>query len=502
METIEERGERVEETDRRLRELGTLFQETEAQVRDMQQARSEVDQALRDLASFRRQSLELNEQAGRITARLADVDRVDERLNGLDRLAEDLENRAGELEPRLELVAALESRLNALADLNQRIDETIEGQMAKQGDLDAMRSAQKSLALQLADLQKVADALQSSKKIEDLESRLTQFETRLESSMGKIDRSESLGDSLVASEQRASDIDSRITQAVKRLDEQSARLETLQGDAKHALELHGELRIQAEQVDSQQQALEEQATSTRDLIAELQSLHGQIEARRRHLLEFEQKVGAYEGRIDAFEASISELDHKMDAVSTRHDLVSRLKRQVEEVFDTCERSRKEAAEVLSASKQVAATGAQLDEIATVAGDMSSKLGRLERKVGELEQTEFKIDSLHNLLDDIDVNLENFQEQRSVIDHLAEKLAKMDGEIRRAELATGALRDERQLAARIQDGIQSLKRRRPGERTFSLIRGEVIEGPQDLEPGIDVAAEPELRAEASESEPPA
>ena len=71
-----------------------------------------------------------------------------------------------------------------------------------------------------------------------------------------------------------------------------------------------------------------------------------------------------------------------------------------------------------------------------------------------------MDHLANVISDVEANLENLKEQRSVVDHVAEKLARLDFALQRAEAATRELREERALAARIYKNMQQQKTPQP------------------------------------------
>ena len=71
-----------------------------------------------------------------------------------------------------------------------------------------------------------------------------------------------------------------------------------------------------------------------------------------------------------------------------------------------------------------------------------------------------MDHLANVISDVEANLENLKEQRSVVDHVAEKLARLDFALQRAEAATRELREERALAARIYKNMQQQKAPQP------------------------------------------
>jgi BMFP domain-containing protein YqiC len=64
----------------------------------------------------------------------------------------------------------------------------------------------------------------------------------------------------------------------------------------------------------------------------------------------------------------------------------------------------------------------------------------------------------NLLADVRVNLETLGEQKSVVDHGSEKLARLDFVSREAQNTLTSLQRERELAERIEHGIKQLRSR--------------------------------------------
>ena len=63
-----------------------------------------------------------------------------------------------------------------------------------------------------------------------------------------------------------------------------------------------------------------------------------------------------------------------------------------------------------------------------------------------------------LLEDVSVNLETLGEQKSVIDHLTEKLARIDFTMQEAQNTLQTLTHERELAERIEQSIRQLRTR--------------------------------------------
>jgi hypothetical protein len=70
----------------------------------------------------------------------------------------------------------------------------------------------------------------------------------------------------------------------------------------------------------------------------------------------------------------------------------------------------------------------------------------------------RANSIVHVLDDINVNLEMLSEQRAVVDHVGEKLARLDYTVQEAHNTLRALQREREVAERIEQGIKALRAR--------------------------------------------
>jgi hypothetical protein len=75
-----------------------------------------------------------------------------------------------------------------------------------------------------------------------------------------------------------------------------------------------------------------------------------------------------------------------------------------------------------------------------------------------------------MLQDINLNLEMLGEQRAVVDHVGEKLARLDFTLQEAHNTLRALQREREMAERIEQGIKAL--RRSGGAPRSTLHGEL------------------------------
>ena len=70
----------------------------------------------------------------------------------------------------------------------------------------------------------------------------------------------------------------------------------------------------------------------------------------------------------------------------------------------------------------------------------------------------KVAVTSNMLDDVRVHLETVGEQKAVLDHVVEQVARLDAMSREAQATMRSLQTERELAERIERSIQSLRAR--------------------------------------------
>ena len=76
----------------------------------------------------------------------------------------------------------------------------------------------------------------------------------------------------------------------------------------------------------------------------------------------------------------------------------------------------------------------------------------------MEEVQVRAEGITHMLDDINVNLEMLSEQRAVIDHVGEKLARLDFTVQEAQSTLRAPQREREVAERIEQGIKALRTR--------------------------------------------
>ena len=110
-------------------------------------------------------------------------------------------------------------------------------------------------------------------------------------------------------------------------------------------------------------------------------------------------------------------------------------------------------------ERVAALAQSLEKAQQSATAFEGRLTELGRNTEAAEQkVQTRADTLAHMLGDINMNLEMLSEQRSEIDHVGEKLARLDFTVQEAQNTLRALQREREMAERIEDSIKALRSR--------------------------------------------
>jgi len=440
----------------------------------VREVRGELETVAGLLGDFRRSARDVEGRVKDFNGKLDELARVQARLAALERVSGELEGRTQALAPRIEFVTGVEARLNRLSELSQQIDQRLAAQLSRQQELEAMRSEQDGLGLQLADLQQLAATLRSDHTIPDMESRLAELERRHTDLGQRLVRVETLETSLAAAEARSADLGQEIAAMAERITRERGALDRVSEEVGRLTAQREQWRRELNETEGRQREVRESAAAIAARLQDLDAAEERLAARHGELQSSEERIERYGARVGSLDARLEELDRKLDLVNSRHTLVDRIKREVEAIAATCEKSREDALRVVGARKTIEDADRRTANVEARTTAMEDRFARMERKFASLETAEGKVDALCNLIADIEINLENFREQKAIIDHVAEKLAQTEFQIRRAEMVTRELQEERQLASRIQAGIQSLRtsaRRGDGLRLVEPERDE-------------------------------
>jgi len=446
----------VEDTAKRLSELLAAHGELQSRLETMREARQEVELAHQQLAEFRKASLATEATIQQVTRRLDVAEQVNARLATLQNLADRLEVATDELKPRLEFVEGLESRVNRLGELSRSIDARMEEQLGRNKELESMQTAQESLAVQFTEIQSLVTALKSSSSLNEMEERTGLLEARLQALQEKLAGMEHLERATEDRERRNQVLVEKLEEISSRVERESGRLGTLDDELQRANRLRQEWLVEATQIEARQRELGRYSDTSEAQLQKIGELGRRLEERMSELAAADRKLAQHEEKVQTLEAQLEQTAAKIEDVHSRQASLDRIGEQMAALFETCERTRNHALAVVDARKVIVEANEKLSGLFEQTKAVDERHRALEARHGAIEEAELKIDSLRGVLGDIEVNLENFTAQKVVIDHLAEKLARLDFATKKAEIVARELQEERELGDRILKGIQSLR----------------------------------------------
>ena len=129
---------------------------------------------------------------------------------------------------------------------------------------------------------------------------------------------------------------------------------------------------------------------------------------------------------------------------------------MDSVHEISARSRADLQFVTDHRDEVAAVRSQINDLLTTARETEEKVAAIEGRQETVDEVQAKTNLISNLLEDVSVNLETLVEQKSIIDNLTEKLARVDFTMQESQNTLQALKHEREMAERMEKSIKQLR----------------------------------------------
>lgn len=478
----------LESLGERLAQVDEMGRRTQAQHEALKQSRQELEQLRGEIAEFHkahaaaaqlrdklagdRASLEafgerattllsrtpeLESKMDAVLSKMATVEEGTRAATRLGELTAELDAQLTRVGARLQFIEKLEGRINNLHVVTSDVDRKLTEQLARRNEVESLKSLCDTLGTQVVDVQQKLDGVAA------MQARLIPLTSQVAALQSSLERSEQLAQSVKQEESVVHDQKARLTELVEQgrglAAETAERLKQVQAVSDELAragaikeELLGELsRVQAKQRDavSQTEAAEDQLKRAETMVK-------QLEQRRTQLAFSEKKIASFEQRLAELARGAETVEQKIKAIAEREVLVQAVKAEVESVHKISSRSKADLQYVTDHRSEVADLRAKVEDLLGRVDDTDSKIVAIEGRRKMVEEVQTRANAITNLLDDINVNLEMLGEQRAVIDHVGEKLARLDFMVQEAQNTLRALQREREVAERIEQGIKSLR----------------------------------------------
>jgi hypothetical protein len=201
-----------------------------------------------------------------------------------------------------------------------------------------------------------------------------------------------------------------------------------------------------------------QAEAAEDHVKRLEEVYKSLDQRRTQFAFTEKRLASVEGKMAELSQTSTAIDQVVKSLAEREAVVVAVKAEVDGIHEISAKSRADLQFVSDHREDVVALRRQVQELLSTAGQTEEKFVVLKAQSKTVDEVQSKANLISNLITDVRVNLETLSEEKAVVDHLTEKLARFEFVMQEAQNTLRMLSHERELAERIEQSIKQLRTR--------------------------------------------
>lgn len=335
---------------------------------------------------------------------------------------------AGERRPK---VPAPTEAAGAAGDLMRGLLAQADDMARRQGEIEARQDAL------LARMTLVEEGSKPSVQMGALEAELQAQFARVEERLEFIGK---LEHRLTRMQSLAADLDRKLGEQLRR----RAEVDNLKALADTLVEQMVQAHAKLDALTQAQERLAPFAAEVRSLARVVEDSQRALAAQTSRFAELESRGAALAGKLTEVAGTEARL----------HDI----KADIEQIRDLGAQGRADLMFLTEREGEVATLVARVDALAARAEEAEGRVQFIESRRELVEEVRAHAEAATHLLGDMQVKLDILNEQRAVVDHALEKLARLDYSAQEAQNTLRALQRERELAERIASGIKALRAR--------------------------------------------
>ena len=309
----------------------------------------------------------------------------------------------------------------------------------------------------------VGDAQQKLEAVGTLQNKLLPMTTQMASLRSQIDKglavfkeSQRNEGEIAAQEKRLAELLDGSRQVAASVDERLKQIQGLIEELTRGSTVKDELVQELGRVQSRQRDVAAHVKASKDQIKQVDSQLKQLDQRHAQLAFADKKISAFESRLGDLKTLSEDVERKIKAIASREAVVGSVKKEVDEVHQISQRSKSDLQHVVDHRNEVDALRERVEAALKGVGETEERIAVIEARKKLVNEVQLKTNVIVNVLEDVRVNLEMLSEQRAVVDHVVESMARLNETVQSAQATLKALQTERALAERIERGIKLLR----------------------------------------------
>lgn len=443
-------------------DIETFYREQSeaAQLRDKLSAeRAALESFLERMGAFAVQVPALDERMNAITSKLSIVDEGTAKAANLVVIADDLDRRMTRVAGQQAFVERIESRVNALNVLTADIDKKLDDQTRRRAEIDMLRNQCDAVGIQVTDIRQKLDGIgQTQSKLLPVADAVTTLRADVERVQARLAAA-------LQDQARLSDQERRISamlESVQAIGSESAerlvQAQTLTSSLGKSESIKDALVKELAAVQGRQREVAGQLSTADAQMQALTLTVRTLEQRHDQLAFSEKRIATFEAKIAELAGATDTIERRIQDVASRDETVQAIRREVEGVRELSARSKADLAHLESQRADVVSLRANVDELLETARITEQRIREINAQRRMVDEVQLKAAVTKNMLADVRVHLETVSEQKAVVEHALDQIAKLELISRDADATLKALQAERELAQRIERSIQQLRSR--------------------------------------------
>ncbi len=468
---IDEDMAKVQAIRRDLDETARTAREAGDRVERIEQARPAVEDALRDIEQLNGANALVKDAIEQARIAHAEITRAQESqsetrawLAGVEQSARGLERQFGELRamaPTLEAaqrdsqrigesMAVIESRREFVEDLHRRLADL--GALSTNLDV---RGRQLQTRMEAAEQRFVGLGAQA----EEAE-RISKTVAGVTSSVDEAGRgADAIGKTVAAIEARCESVEALAerTRALREeIQQRHHALDEAAKDLKRSSELRQEAATSAQQLDELSKRLTAALVSADQRLVQVDALSTQLEDRASGLQVVEKRLTQFEERLAKWERVELEISRSLEQIAARQGTVESMQADLDRMFAVAEKTAKDVRAITSAQREIEESRGLLDDVRGRLREVRDTTSALDERKRQMAKAEERLARADALLVDVRSSLEVLEGQKVIVDHAVEKAGALRFLLEQAEAMIEGLREEREMAARVQAAVAGVR----------------------------------------------